>query len=211
MIAYIREPMKRSYKILQVLMLFIGCIPGAGSLWAATGNNSVFSKNMLYAIDVRNTTNATRSLPATTRSYRLFIFLSPECPLCQRYSPLLRELFDKYNSEVAFYGIVPGKAYSVADVQRYRSDNEVPFDVVLDESKALTNYLQATVTPQVILLNNDCKLVYKGAVDNLLMELGKQRTKVTEDYLNNALQQTLKHQKVQVKRTKAVGCKINDI
>jgi hypothetical protein len=43
-----------------------------------------------------------------------------------------------------------------------------------------------------------------------LQALGKQRIKPTAFFLQNALQQSLSNQTIFLKRTKAVGCRIND-
>jgi hypothetical protein len=80
----------------------------------------------------------------------------------------------------------------------------------IDSDKKLTTYLHATVTPQVILLNDKGELKYKGAIDNWAVSLGKQRVTTTQNFLDDALQQSLSDKTVLTKRTKAVGCRIND-
>jgi hypothetical protein len=70
--------------------------------------------------------------------------------------------------------------------------------------------MHAKITPEVILLNDKNILVYKGAVDDLLIGLGKRKLKATNEYLKNAIAQSINHKAVTIKRTRAVGCKIND-
>jgi thiol-disulfide isomerase/thioredoxin len=176
-------------------------------------NDSVFNSNTLSSFRLYNT-GADKSIrlpdAKTDKPFTLFIFLSPECPLCQNYLPLLKGLQEKYKTEIAFCGIIPGKAYSAEVVKRFASEYKVQFPLFIDSLKSLTGYLQATVTPQVILLNRKNVLIYKGAIDDLLMELGKRRVKAANEYLENAIVQSLGNKVVSVKRTKAVGCKIND-
>ena len=173
------------------------------SLAAQSSNDSVFNKTVLHSFYItRVSDNKKALLKETSKPLRLFIFLSPECPMCRKYSPLLKSLYRQFSADVEFYGIVPGKAYSGDDVRKYRDENEIPFSLLIDENKALSNYLQASVTPQVILLNRNYEMIYEGAIDNWLVKLGKQRPKATEDFLSKALFQNLQHEKVSVKRVK---------
>lgn len=198
--------MKNTSLYILLLLLF------ASASSAARGNNdSVFKKAVVNNISLLGTSDHKRqTIKESTKPLRLFIFLSPECPMCRQYSLLLKSLYKQYGQEVEFYGIVPGNAYTVEEVKKYRDEYGIAFPLVIDEAKALSNYLQVAVTPQVILLNSNYQMVYKGAIDNRLMALGKQRVKPTEDFLNNAISQGLHNKIVAVKRTKAVGCKIND-
>lgn len=181
------------------------------TLTARGNNDSVFKKTIFRSLYLTEASdNKKELLKESTKKLNLFIFLSPECPLCKRYSSFLKNLYQQYHGDVEFYGIIPGKAYSADEVKKYKQEYSIPFSLLIDENKELSNYLQASVTPQVILLNNNYEMVYKGAVDNLLMQLGKQRIKATEDYLVNAIAQSLHNEKISVKRTKAVGCRIND-
>jgi peroxiredoxin len=140
----------------------------------------------------------------------LFIFLSPECPLCKNYSNTLNSLYHQLSRQVCFYGIIPGKAYSADEVKKFKEQYNISFQLLIDHDEKLTKYLQAVVTPQVLLLNNDFQLLYKGAIDNWLQALGKQRVKPTEFFLQNVIQQSLSNETILIKRTKAVGCRIND-
>ena len=107
------------------------------------------------------------------------------------------------------YGIVPGNAYSQKDVGVFASTYHIKFPLLTDTNKNLSDYLQASITPEAILLDSNGELIYKGAVDNLLEDLGKRRVKATNNYLEDAITATINHQPVTIKRTKAVGCKIN--
>jgi len=191
-----------------LLVVMVCCI---GDLFGQA--DSVFSSRKLASIRLYNAgTHKTMYLSANEPGKRLslFIFLSPECPLSQNYLPLFNSLSETYKNEVSFYGIIPGKAYSGKVIREFASQYKTQFSLLVDSAKTLTGYLHATTTPEVILLDEKNVLVYKGAVDDLLTELGKRRVKVTNEYLKNAIVQSLRNETVAVKRTKAVGCRIND-
>ena len=147
--------------------------------------------------------------PAAT-PLRVVVFLSPECPLCQNYSLPLNELQKKYAGKVEFSGVVPGKAYSAADVKAFTTKYHIAFPIMIDSAKSLSTSLKATVTPEVYLLAPDKKVLYHGSIDNWIKELGMQSARPTVFYLKDAIEQTLAHQPVRIPYNKPVGCLIND-
>ncbi|WP_431212950.1 redoxin domain-containing protein [Puia sp. P3] len=94
--------------------------------------------------------------PATTQpaqaNLRVVVFLSPECPLCQNYSLPLNQLQKQYAGKVEFSGVVPGRAYSTAEVLAFTTKYHIAFPVTIDSSKNLSASLKATITPEVYLL-----------------------------------------------------------
>ena len=139
-----------------------------------------------------------------------FVFLSPECPLCRNYTKTINQLQQDYHQQVQFIGIIPGKAYSTDDVKDFIKKYRAAHDIMIDREQKLTHYLQATVTPQVILLDDKATLIYTGAIDDWAQSLGKQRLQASQHYLENAINQSLKSAIVKIKKTEPVGCKIND-
>jgi peroxiredoxin len=175
-------------------------------------NDSVFSAAAISTIQLHEVqTNKNIYLKKQQdKAFRLFVFLSPECPLCQNYSAKLNDLSRHYGANVITYGIIPGKAYSNDVIKNFIEQYNIQFPLLIDHDKKLTSYLHAVVTPQAILLNDKNQLVYKGAIDDWAVSLGKQRVTTTKYYLRDALQQSLSDKTVLIKRTKAVGCRIND-
>ncbi len=140
-----------------------------------------------------------------------FVFLSPECPLSKNYAALIGELKKRHNSNVLFYFIIPGNAYSMGELKsfskKYLSNAVVHKDVTF----GLSNYLQATVTPEVVLMESETgKAIYRGALDNWAFSLGKQRMKATEHYLSDAIESYLRRRPPTVTFKEPVGCLIND-
>lgn len=144
------------------------------------------------------------------KTLSLFIFLSPECPLCQNYTKTVNELQQKFKQQVNVYGIVPGNAYSIQEVVTFEKEYLTGFKILIDKQQQFTRYLKATVTPQAILLDSKGYLLYTGAIDDWVQALGKKKLKTTKNYVEDAIEQTLKQVPVKVQKTKAYGCKIND-
>lgn len=144
------------------------------------------------------------------QKYYLFIFLSPDCPLCQNYSKDLNQLFTQYKDRIAFYGIIPGKAYSVSEVKEFSETYKVKFDLLFDKSFQLAKLLQATTTPQVFLVNSKNEIVYSGRIDNWATSIGVKRTIITDHFLEDAIFSSVNNIPVKLRYTHPVGCLINN-
>ncbi len=200
-------------KLIKYYILFLLSLNAAGSLLAQAANDSLFNGtlvNKFRLIDAGS--GKTRSLKEITASQNLllFVFLSPECPLCKNYAPVLDSLQRQYSGSIKVIGIVPGKTYATTVINTYARKYKIHFPLLIDPVKKLTTYLHAAATPEVILLTPQYELVYRGAIDNRVKQLGVKSWKATENYLSDAVSQYLQHAAVAIKRTKSIGCRIND-
>lgn len=137
----------------------------------------------------------------------VFIFLSPECPLCQSYSLTLKQLYTKYHKlGIGFVGIIPGNDFNAEVIKNYQQTYQVPFPIYRDKQHTYVKYMKATITPEVFLLNGKHKILYGGRIDNWAYELGKKRKVITENNLKDALDAFITNQPIKTTKTKAVGC-----
>ncbi len=134
----------------------------------------------------------------------VLVFLSTECPICIKYTRTLIELSKTY-PEVAWVGVFNRWEDSSA-VRTFIKEYNLPFSVVLDQRHDLIQQLGARVTPEVFLLNKKAQILYHGAIDNWFFDLGKRRSVITENYLDDALIAVRAGKPVAVKSTKPVGC-----
>ena len=146
----------------------------------------------------------------TAKELSIFIMLSPECPLCKTYIPVINNLQRKYPG-IHIYGIIPGSAYSVDELKVFQKSYTLQFPLLIDARKRLTTVLKATTTPECILIDKEGSVDYRGLIDNWAYSLGQQRKVTTEHYLAAAIQATLLNQQVPTTYTKPIGCRINDI
>ncbi len=139
----------------------------------------------------------------------VIIFLSPSCPMCQNYSLVLNQLNDHYKEKgIAFYGIFSGQERDTLEQKTFAKTYKINFDLLLDEKKQLANNLHATITPEVFLIDTNKEIIYKGSIDNWLIEPGKKRSIVTEHYLEDALWAVTSGNKIKISSTEAKGCLI---
>ena len=139
----------------------------------------------------------------------VFFFLSPECPFCINYTKTISEIINnKSYSDISFHAVYPGTYYSNEEIRQFHKDYNFVIDVLIDPEMSLTHRLEATVTPQVIIVDHSGKTVYTGAIDNWAVDTGVKRQVISEHYLSDALQSALIGKTPKVSKTKPVGCYI---
>jgi len=133
-----------------------------------------------------------------------FVFLAPDCPLSQSYTKTLNELREQFRSKgIELYGVFTSAA---PQAEEFADKYKLTLPLILDSGFKLADFLGATKTPEVFVVDPAGLTVYKGAVDNWAPELGTRRTVITEHYLSDALQALIDHKDIRVKRTEAIGC-----
>src|SRR5215467_6530370 len=195
--------MNRLFHKVCVTMIMMTCA------FKASSQNSSVHVTMINRFTVWNVkANQQQQLNCFEDGQKLavIVFLSPECPLCKNYSLTLNQLSKEYSSSVRIVGIIPGKAYSTADVKEYIDKYKINFDIFIDSSKSISDVLEAKVTPEVFLFRKDRVILYHGAIDNWIKQLGMQSAMPTEFYLRDAVDMALSDKPVLVQFKKPVGC-----
>lgn len=135
------------------------------------------------------------------------VFLSPDCPISQKYMKKLNDLQSSQKDLVTFLAVVPGKV-SKTDVHEFIREYSSELAFRQDKDLKLTMAIRATVTPEIFLFDGQRTLVYRGAIDNWFYELGKNRREVTEHFYKDAVEAFQQNQRPTVRSTEAVGCLI---
>lgn len=143
------------------------------------------------------------------KSNTVIVFLSPECPLCKNYIPLLNKLKDSYPG-LNIVGLIPGKSYSLRGLREFYQQYNIKFNLYIDYEKKAANALKANTTPEAFLIDTKGAIRYRGLIDNWAINLGVKRKIITNHYLEDAIKD-LANQSFQYKETVAVGCLINDL
>lgn len=138
----------------------------------------------------------------------VYLFLSPECPLCKNYAPIVQKLSEKYKT-VQFYGIISGRTFTKGQVGAYVKDYNLTFPVLIDTDKEVANSLRATVTPEALLVGSDGKEYYRGLIDDWITGLGTKRAKTTQLYLDQSIQNLVAGVPT-ISKTTPIGCLISN-
>ncbi len=140
---------------------------------------------------------------------KLFIFYDTECPICQKSSKRLQEMYVKFGQNVAFKAIFSTKSTKKSAIRQFNKEYNFTIPYVIDKAHRYVEQYDAKTTPEVVLIDTNGVEIYRGAIDNQFFGLGKYRPQTTEFYLQNALEALLSNQPVIPNRTEAVGCLIN--
>jgi peroxiredoxin len=137
----------------------------------------------------------------------ILYFISPECPLCENYTVTLRNSIPEYRAKgFVPLGVVSGEYYTPAEVQDFLTKYQLDLEVIMDNEIGLANHFDASITPEVVLLDSTGRPRYRGAIDNWAISLGQKRQKITAHYLREAVRQYEAGKPVDPQLTKAVGC-----
>ena len=138
-------------------------------------------------------------------------FLGTECPLVKLYSRRLSDMADLLQADgVRFVGVNSNRQDTVEDIRNYLQQHELTFPLVLDPGNVVADAFQASRTPEVVVLNSDLQIVYRGRIDDQY-EPGVNRPAATRDDLLIAVQETLANKPVSIPFTQAVGCMIGKV
>lgn len=147
---------------------------------------------------------------ASRNSLTALVLFSPDCPMCINYTRSLNTLQHQLGNKIQVMAVVPGKTYSDSSIVNFARAYQLNFPVYVDRHMNLSRYIKGEVTPEVYLFNPNGQLVYRGAIDNWLVDLGQKKQSADQFYLRNAIDQTLSGQIVSLPYVKAQGCIIND-
>jgi peroxiredoxin len=132
---------------------------------------------------------------------QVLVFFDVECPICQKSSKRVQEMYERYRKEVDFKLIFPVKSVKKSDIRKFKREYLLTIPTIIDKKHALVERYDAKVTPEVIGLDNNGHVFYR-------FELGKNRPKMTEFYLEKALAALQNHQNAPP-QTEPIGCLIN--
>ena len=141
-------------------------------------------------------------------AWHLFIFLSTECPISNRYAPEISRL-KKLFPGVAFWLVYPNGDEKNAAVTEHHREYALPELPWRDPLRRLAGLSGVSVTPEATFYSADGRLRYRGRIDDRYVALGKARPQATRRDLEQAMEEALAGKAVTVPQTVAIGCAIS--
>ena len=140
----------------------------------------------------------------------VFVFLGPECPLCQRYAPTLNKLVEGSSKSVEFYGVVSGSSATRAEAAKFAAEYKLNFTVLFDGTAELAARFKPTHVPEAFAVKSTGELLYRGRIDDWYEAPGKPKATVQSHDLRNAIEAAVAGKPVPIAETKAIGCLFED-
>jgi peroxiredoxin len=135
------------------------------------------------------------------------MFIATQCPVSNAYNERMVSLYNDYQPKgFAFVGINSNKQESVEEIKEHSQKHNFKFPVLKDWNNVIADQFEASVTPEIYVLNSDFDLLYHGRIDN-----SRRESDVKSQDLRAALNEILAGKPVSNTETKAFGCTIKRV
>jgi hypothetical protein len=147
---------------------------------------------------------------ARTRAI-VFVFISVECPVSNRYAPELIRLRQRFGPRgVEFRFVYPNPSETPAGIRAHLKDYGFADTALRDPRQELAKFAAATITPEAAVYDTQLRRLYIGRIDDRYVSLGLERPAATRHDLEDALTAVLAGKPVPAAGGAAVGCFIAD-
>ena len=137
----------------------------------------------------------------------VLVFVTPDCPISNRYVPEINRLSALFAEEgVPTWIVYAGTAFGVGEIERHVAEYSLAPRPLLDPGGVLVARTGAQVTPEAVVLGSGGEVVYRGRIDDRWVDFGKARPRPTSHDLEDAVEAVLAGRPVREPRTRAVGC-----
>ena len=149
----------------------------------------------------------TRQGPHPTTGVVL-VFSNTTCPLVQRYIPRLKEMSAEFGPRgIQFANVNVSPTESILDVATQGLEFDIPFPCVQDIEGSTVAACGVGRTPEVVLLDADLRLLYRGRIDDQYRVTGM-RPQPTQTPLRDAIEALLAGEEITTPETTVDGCVI---
>ena len=170
-----------------------------------------FAAEPMHFPRLLDTSGQPRSLGEKPKAQAVvFVFLGPECPLCQRYAPTLNTIAEGLPKGVEFYGVVSGSSSTRAEAAKYAAEYKLSFPVLFDGGSELASLLKPTHVPEAFVLKPTGEQLYRGRIDDWYEAPGKPKATVQSHDLKDAIAAIVAAKPVPNPVTKPIGCHFED-
>ena len=174
-----------------------------GSEMPATATNA--EVRALVLKDVHG--KAHRPLADAGQKATVFFFVLHDCPLANTCAPEINRIEADYQARgIRSFVVYVEEELSPRAARKHAKEYGFTYPTLLDRGQKLMQFAGATVSPEAVVLGSDNALLYRGRIDDRLVEFGKQRVTPTRRDLREALEEILSGKPVSVPATRAVGC-----
>lgn len=165
--------------------------------------------NPAHAIDqqrVLDIDGQIRQLPRADARATVVVFLGAQCPVSNKYIPTLNEIHASFKDRADFFAVISDPTIARKDVVSHRDEFKIALPLIDDVTGSLAQQFQPTCTPEVFVLDGTGQVLYRGRIDDLFVDIGKQSQVVKSHDLIDALTAITSGKPLATARTQAVGC-----
>lgn len=141
----------------------------------------------------------------SSQKYTAVMFIAPDCPLCKTMSTPFSELSIEY-PEIQFLAVYSGTYYEPMELNMFATSTKLKPRIFRDYEYEVAHQLNATVTPEFFLIDSTANIIYRGMMDDRILELGSYKQTWDKLYLEDAIDAVLADSIPTVKKTEPIGC-----
>jgi len=138
----------------------------------------------------------------------VLFFVATDCPVSNAYAPEIQRVCSAYRSKGVSCALVYEDAHvTSAEVRQHVAEHRyqnIPAAIDADASVAVR--VQASVTPETVLIDRAGAVRYRGRIDDFYVAFGRSRQVVTVHDLRDALDAVLAGKPVAKPVTEPIGC-----
>jgi hypothetical protein len=140
----------------------------------------------------------------------VYFFVQPDCPISNFYAPEIKRICGDQPVVCELVYVDPALTAQAVE------EHAVRYGLghlrrTADRERDLIRELAPKVTPEVVVVDKNRAVRYRGRIDDRYPSIGKKRQVVTTHDLRDALVALVAGRRVAVTETKAVGCSIADL
>lgn len=142
----------------------------------------------------------------------VLVFTTTECPIANRYVPEIKRLAGSFAPQrVKFTMVYPVPTDSDDMVREHVAKFKIDLPFTRDRGFGMVKTAGVTVAPEVAVLDQVGRVLYRGRIDDRFVDFGKERVVPTSHDLENALDAIVAGRPVPVSTTRAIGCYLSDL
>ncbi len=197
--------MRRRSLTLRQLLSFLLSIVAAAPLLRALPSSPAAQKTALHL-------DGAPADPFSAASGKpvVLVFVRTDCPISNRYAPLIQGISSQYGSKVALWLVYPSRTTSSEKIRQHERHYGYRLPALRDPQHALVTQAQVQVTPEAAVFDANHHLLYHGRIDDLYQDFGHARSAATTHELDDAIRAALSGKTPPPNRP-GVGCYIADL
>ena len=139
----------------------------------------------------------------------LVIFMCNHCPFVKAKIDAIKELYEKFNDDVAIVGINSNDSIKYPDddfesMKAVAKEKDLQIDYLVDETQEIAKKYGAVCTPDPFLFDSEKKLIFHGRIDDAM----NPEAEVSEKVMINNIEKLLNGLEIEKDFDPSIGCSI---
>lgn len=143
------------------------------------------------------------------KKFKVYVFFAEECPISIYMTKPLQEVGKMYWKSSDFYAVFPQQKSNFNTALLFKEQYQLDqFDILMDKDQSITRGLEGTVTPEVVITDQEGEVLYRGRISNAYSAPGKMKHGKRTNELKNIMAQLTTGKSIPKPWPDAIGCYI---